>query len=238
VLREAGFEVTLDDALKGWITHADALQVQLQPQGQPGGGGDDGTEGSTSPWFDLSLGMEINGQRHNILPLLARVDCGGGQQPHQHRHRPARDSALRLPAQPAGQANRGFIRLPTDTLKPWMAALLELVGDRDHDFSGDSLKLSRLDAMRTTAALGEGAVWEGAQHLREMVQRLSGRAEMPEVPVPASVQASLRPYQQQGLNWLQFLREHGLGGILADDMGLGKTLQTWPTSRSKKTRAA
>jgi SNF2 family DNA or RNA helicase len=38
--------------------------------------------------------------------------------------------------------------------------------------------------------------------------------------------ASLRPYQQQGLNWLQFLRAQGLGGILADDMGLGKTLQT------------
>ena len=107
-----------------------------------------------------------------------------------------------------------------------MAALLELVGDRTHDFSGDSLKLSRLDAMRTTAALGEGAVWDGAQQLRGMVQRLSGRAEMPEVAVPSSVQASLRPYQQQGLNWLQFLREHGLGGILADDMGLGKTLQT------------
>jgi SNF2 family DNA or RNA helicase len=49
---------------------------------------------------------------------------------------------------------------------------------------------------------------------------------VPEVPVPASVQRQLRPYQQQGLNWLQFLREHGLGGILADDMGLGKTLQT------------
>jgi hypothetical protein len=25
-------------------------------------------DGATSPWFDLSLGMEINGQRHNILP--------------------------------------------------------------------------------------------------------------------------------------------------------------------------
>jgi SNF2 family DNA or RNA helicase len=44
--------------------------------------------------------------------------------------------------------------------------------------------------------------------------------------VPPSLQAELRPYQQQGLNWLQFLRTHSLGGILADDMGLGKTLQT------------
>ena len=36
----------------------------------------------------------------------------------------------------------------------------------------------------------------------------------------------MREYQLQGLNWLQFLREFDLGGILADDMGLGKTVQT------------
>src|SRR5581483_8318225 len=35
-----------------------------------------------------------------------------------------------------------------------------------------------------------------------------------------------RPYQQEGLGWLQFLRRHRVGGILADDMGLGKTVQT------------
>jgi SNF2 family DNA or RNA helicase len=58
-----------------------------------------------------------------------------------------------------------------------------------------------------------------------MVQRLSGRSELPEVALPKSVNATLRPYQQQGVNWLQFLREYGLAGILADDMGLGKTLQ-------------
>ena len=227
VLREAGFVVTLDDALMGWITHADALDVQLQPQGHSAGtdGDSDGAEGATSPWFDLSLGMEINGQRHNILPLLPELIAAAANSPiNAETGLPDIPPYVYLPNQQAGHS--GFIRLPTETLKPWMAALLELVGDRDHDFSGDSLTLSRLDAMRTTAALGEGTVWEGAQHLREMVQRLSGRAEMPEVAVPASVQASLRPYQQQGLNWLQFLREHGLGGILADDMGLGKTLQT------------
>ena len=36
---------------------------------------------------------------------------------------------------------------------------------------------------------------------------------------------ALRPYQRQGLAWLQYLRAHQLGGILADDMGLGKTAQ-------------
>lgn len=45
-------------------------------------------------------------------------------------------------------------------------------------------------------------------------------------PVPAGLHAELRPYQRAGLDWLAFLYEHRLGGVLADDMGLGKTLQT------------
>lgn len=45
-------------------------------------------------------------------------------------------------------------------------------------------------------------------------------------PVPASVRATLRPYQQKGFEWLLLLAEAGAGACLADDMGLGKTLQT------------
>ena len=44
-------------------------------------------------------------------------------------------------------------------------------------------------------------------------------------PVPAGLQATLRPYQVEGFQWLSFLYEQRLGGILADDMGLGKTVQ-------------
>ncbi|CAN5205021.1 DEAD/DEAH box helicase [soil metagenome] len=43
--------------------------------------------------------------------------------------------------------------------------------------------------------------------------------------LPAGLHAELRPYQQDGFDWLAFLYAHGLGGVLADDMGLGKTLQ-------------
>ena len=215
-LTGAGFVVTLDDTLKNWIRHAETLSVRMQPQGEA-------EEEATSPWFDLSLGMEIDGQRHNILPWLPGLLEQAANSPP--------DAATGLPSLPPfvyvrDAAGDGFIRLPTEALKPWMAALLELVGDREHNFSGASLKLSRLDALRASASLGEGAVWEGAQSLREMLRQLSGRAELPVAPVPRGVLASLRPYQQLGVNWLQFLRQHALGGILADDMGLGKTLQT------------
>ena len=43
--------------------------------------------------------------------------------------------------------------------------------------------------------------------------------------ISESINAEIRPYQQQGYDWLRFLEKYGLGGILADDMGLGKTLQ-------------
>jgi len=45
------------------------------------------------------------------------------------------------------------------------------------------------------------------------------------VPSPIGLGLQLRAYQQHGLAWLQYLREHRLAGILADDMGLGKTAQ-------------
>ncbi|PIF26595.1 helicase-like protein [Acidovorax sp. 56] len=178
----------------------------------------------TSPWFSLSLGVELDGQRHNVLPWLPDLIAQAAQHPPD-----AATGQPQLPPfvyVPRGDAQGGFVRLPTEPLRPWLAALLELVGERGTDFAQPSLRLSRLEALRASAALGEGAVWQGAAALQALVRQLQGASPIAEVPVPASVRASLRPYQQQGLNWLQFLRAQGLGGILADDMGLGKTLQT------------
>jgi non-specific serine/threonine protein kinase len=50
--------------------------------------------------------------------------------------------------------------------------------------------------------------------------------EIRQVDPPQKLDAELRPYQLQGLSFLNFLYEYGFGGILADEMGLGKTLQT------------
>ena len=49
---------------------------------------------------------------------------------------------------------------------------------------------------------------------------------IPPAVLPEGLNASLRQYQRQGVDWLSFLRDAELGAVLADDMGLGKTLQT------------
>jgi superfamily II DNA or RNA helicase len=220
-LREAGFEVRPTEGLNHWLRLAEDVHVRMTSEGA------EGSTEETSPWFDLSLGMDIDGQRVNILPwvpeilkALARsgvsVMATNGEPPDRvpdHLYLPE----LRGP---------GYVKLPTAKIKPWLAMLVELHGERGHDWDGDSLRLSRLDALRTVASLGEGAVWQGANQLRQLVQKIRGQTALAEVPKPEGLQATLRPYQQQGLNWLQFLREHRLAGILADDMGLGKTLQT------------
>ena len=217
-LREAGFDVAVDAALAGWIERADALEVRLEGLADAQEGDLAGVDDSRSPWFDLSLGLEIGGRRQNILPLLPQLLARLQQQA---------GSVLQLPAHVyLPQADGRFLRLPTEPLRPWLQALLELVGERGQRLEGDSLRLSRLEALRVGAVLGEDAQWQGAQSLRRMVQQLAGHGALPHVAVPAGLQAKLRPYQQRGLEWLQFLRTHGLAGILADDMGLGKTVQT------------
>lgn len=50
--------------------------------------------------------------------------------------------------------------------------------------------------------------------------------DAPVYPLPTTLEATLRPYQQKGFEWLSLLAEVGAGACLADDMGLGKTLQT------------
>ena len=51
-------------------------------------------------------------------------------------------------------------------------------------------------------------------------------AETSEPLVPGTLQAELRPYQEEGFRWLARLSRWGAGACLADDMGLGKTVQT------------
>jgi len=64
-----------------------------------------------------------------------------------------------------------------------------------------------------------------AERYRKFLDRLRGFERVEPVSPPAGLRLSLRSYQQQGFEWLAFLAQYGLNGILADDMGLGKTAQ-------------
>ena len=112
--------------------------------------------------------------------------------------------------------------------------------------NGLALKLGRTTAQEESAAdgdqentlrftTGQGILLHGLAESTEHVsadkffaryrEKLRSFEGLPQVSPPQGLQATLRDYQQQGLSWLTFLREFGLGGILADDMGLGKTIQ-------------
>ncbi len=64
----------------------------------------------------------------------------------------------------------------------------------------------------------QGGEWINQQLAQLRDPRRSGR-------LPAGFKAELRPYQQEGVYWLRFMAQLGLGACLADDMGLGKTVQ-------------
>ena len=74
---------------------------------------------------------------------------------------------------------------------------------------------------------------EAGDAMRALLDGLRSPASLASTPVN-DLQATLRPYQQTGLNWLRFLTRLGLGACLADDMGLGKTIQVLALLLSEK----
>jgi superfamily II DNA or RNA helicase len=62
---------------------------------------------------------------------------------------------------------------------------------------------------------------------------LAGFEGLPHAELPRHLDEVLRPYQRQGVDWLVFSRDLGLGCVLADDMGLGKTLQAMCAMRGR-----
>ena len=205
---------------QGWlIEHSPGYRYDVSPVDDWYAEVDAGGEAG-SAWFDLELGIVVNGRRVPLLPVLLELIR---QAPHDFNPGAlaARADAERLIARlPDG----GRVALPWGRIKPILAALGELYF---HERIGDSIRLPELDAARL-AELEAGAQlrWVGGERLRALGRKLRGFDGVQAVAAPAGLQASLRPYQSEGLAWMQFLREYGFAGILADDMGLGKTLQT------------
>jgi len=73
---------------------------------------------------------------------------------------------------------------------------------------------------------------EGSSNLCKALQNFMG---VEQIVLAEDFAGSLRHYQQDGVNWVNFLKRFGFGGILADDMGLGKTIQTIAFLNQEKT---
>ncbi|MEN2745035.1 DEAD/DEAH box helicase [Sinomonas halotolerans] len=165
-------------------------------------------ESEKRDWFDLGLMVTI-GERtipfQDIFTALAR----------------GRDKVL-LP-------DKTWFRIDT----PEIQRLRRLIDDshelREWRAEGGAKKPPRLSVY-------QAGLWDEIAELagetvqaprwKEAVEGLLDPHALDRVPVPAGLAAELRPYQDEGFQWLAFLHRHGLGGVLADDMGLGKTLQT------------
>jgi len=166
--------------------------------------------------FSLDLGIEIDGVRHPLLPILLRLRARGGIAAAQ-----IVDGELVTSLE-----DGRILKLPAERIERLLAVVDDLI-EAARRTTRDALVL---DAAEAPAVLDlEDLVttrWHDGAAIAALVAHFRGVAEIPEVPVPTGFTASLRPYQQQGVNWLQHLRANGLGGFLADDMGLGKTAQT------------
>jgi len=166
--------------------------------------------------YALDLGIELGGQRISLVPLL--VDCiDQGLTPALLEENLDQKYLLSLP----GPGNP-VLAVPARRLLVLLRFLDELLATRPGRKDG---KL-HLDKMRAAQLANlDGLPIRVPTQLAVLRERLEGFKEMSLVEPPAGLKADLRPYQREGLSWLQFLREFSLHGILADDMGLGKTLQ-------------
>ena len=162
--------------------------------------------------FSLDLGIEIDGSRHPLLPILLRLRERGGI------------AAARIVDGEVitSLADGRILKLPEERITRLLAVMDDLIAAAGR-INGEALELDTgeapavldLEELVTTR-------WQDGAAIAAHVARFRNVADIPET----CFTASLRPYQRQGVNWLQHLREDGLGGLLADDMGLGKTAQT------------
>ena len=215
-LRAAGWQVLVRPDFQFNLQEVDAWYAQID-------------EAPEHDWFDLELGIEVDGQRISLLPILLQAI----------RRTPwllNGDAVAKRPDSDVltvSLADKRRVGLPFARLKPLLATLGELFF-RSPLAGSEPLRLPRTDAARLhTLAQGPALDWHGGAQLRDFAKRLQ---QLPQqaISAPSGLRATLRPYQLEGLAWMQALRELRVGGVLADDMGLGKTVQTLAHILSEK----
>jgi SNF2 family DNA or RNA helicase len=212
-LREQGWQIDIRPGFQFDLTQVEGWYAEVD-------------EAPGREWFDLELGIVVEGRRISLLPVLLRLIQRNPELLDAHNlQRRKDDEALRLQLD-ATRATDGRplqVMLPFSRLKPLLATLGELYL-RDQDPT-QTLRLARPDAARLSHLEGMDLQWQGGDELRQVAHKLRDSGSTA-ISSPQGLNAELRPYQLEGLAWLQTLREVGAGGILGDDMGLGKTLQT------------
>ncbi len=181
-------------------------------------------ERSSADWFGVELGIEIGieigGERVPLLPILARA---------------LEDMRFPLRPEPAEAADavwlapldaRRRVPLPLARVRALLLPLLEWLSPaalRDGALQVPRLAVDAL--LELQSPTGAGLHFAGASSAQAFAERLRQAGRDRPLRAPAGLRVTPRPYQLEGLRWLEFLAETGLGGVLADDMGLGKTLQ-------------
>ncbi|AIL60872.1 DEAD/DEAH box helicase [Pseudomonas alkylphenolica] len=210
-LREQGWQIEFADDFAFDLTPVDDWYARIQ-------------EAPERDWFDLELGIVVDGERLSLLPILLNLLRTHPELLNSTQLAKRREDEQLLVTIPGNTGGRRPLQvaLPYGRLKPVLATL----GDFYQREPGEtSLRLATPDATRLNALQELPLSWQGGDRVRNLAERLRDIRQQP-AHTPDGLNATLRSYQLEGLSWMQALRELEVGGILADDMGLGKTLQT------------
>ena len=173
-------------------------------------------------WFEFELGIECDGQRIDLIPILIAY-----LQDHVDIERQIEflDGNDKVPIQ---LDDGRYLAFPVKRLEPIVRILRDILEDRRAKHRDDDMRevhqLVAAEFLKEASDFTDAGSAGGS--LKAISNRLGDFKGIDEKAQPQGLQATLRPYQEDGFRWLQFLAQYGLGGVLADDMGLGKTLQT------------
>ncbi len=174
-------------------------------------------------WFNIEVGVEIGGKAYNLVPALIELleQCSEGTSLESLVNCPARFRAV-----PLGDGR--FVVMPWKRLERILQVIADLYPDDGRKHEELSLPMARVtelgDLDEAFTETGPELQWLAGVDWLERARALKAGPSW--TPQPAALRAELRPYQHEGLMWLEHKRDAGVGGVLADDMGLGKTLQT------------
>ena len=192
--------------------------------------------GSGTDWFRIGLKVSVAGTPVDLVPLLIGLVQAGWLKLEASMRDPQGEVLLPWPedVDPSMPVWRNapklrrerLLRLPVSRVAPLVSWLRGVFGTSG--FSASEPRVSRYE-LGALELLSAGVVVRAPPSLDRLLEQLRSLRvgePLPAVAVSPHVHAQLRPYQVDGLAWMDFLRRAGFGGVLADDMGLGKTLQT------------